>query len=158
VSHRAAIFGALAHGTTHISGFLHAHDTHATLACLRQLGIIVQDDGSGVTVGGLGFDGLEAPQQVLDCGNSGTTIRLMMGVLAGRPFESILSGDDSLSRRPMDRVRLPLEQMGARISGEGEKNTPPVTVQWRQLARNRVLDAGRFGAGEVGNFAGRFAS
>jgi 3-phosphoshikimate 1-carboxyvinyltransferase len=133
VSHRAAIFGSIAEGTTAIHNFLRAGDTQSTLACLRQLGADIQDDSTTVIVNGNGWDGLRAPGQPLDCGNSGTTIRLMMGILAGRPFESTLSGDESLSRRPMDRVRIPLQQMGAQIEGQGEKNTPPITVSGGNL-------------------------
>jgi 3-phosphoshikimate 1-carboxyvinyltransferase len=128
ISHRAAIFGAVAHGTTRIENFLRAGDTRSTLTCLRQLGAEIRDDGKIIEVTGRGWAGLHAPGKVLECGNSGTTMRLMMGVLAGRPFTSTLAGDESLSRRPMDRVRIPLEKMGARISGSGEKNTPPITI------------------------------
>lgn len=125
ISHRAAIFGAIAKGTTRIENFLRAGDTRSTLACLRQLGAKIHDDGKIITIEG----GVLQPQnQTLDCGNSGTTMRLLMGVLAGREGRSTLLGDASLSKRPMDRVRLPLEKMGAQISGLGEKNTPPITI------------------------------
>ena len=130
ISHRAAIFGALASGTTRISGFLRADDTRATLGILRVLGVEIQDDSSGdVVVNGVGWDGLRAPQSALDCGNSGTTMRLMSGVLAGCAFESVLAGDASLSKRPMDRVRVPLSQMGAQISGQGDNCLPPLQIQ-----------------------------
>jgi 3-phosphoshikimate 1-carboxyvinyltransferase len=134
VSHRAAIFGAIAQGTTRIENFLRAGDTRSTLSCLQQLGAQIFDDGEIIRIEGRGWDGLRSSSEVLDCGNSGTTMRLMMGVLAGRPFESTLSGDDSLSKRPMDRVRIPLEKMGARISGVGEKNTPPITIRGGDLS------------------------
>ena len=125
ISHRAAIFGAIASGTTIIHNFLRAGDTRSTLACLRQLGAQISDDGETITIEG----GVLQPQnQTLDCGNSGTTMRLMMGILAGREGRSTLVGDASLSKRPMDRVRIPLEQMGAQISGVGEKNTPPISI------------------------------
>jgi len=134
VSHRAAIFGGVAHGTTRISGFLQAHDTQATLSCLRELGVSVQEENEQIVVEGRGFEGLRAPNRVLDCGNSGTTMRLLLGVLAGCPFETTLGGDASLSRRPMDRVRIPLSQMGANVRGQGDKNTPPLTVHGGNLA------------------------
>ena len=125
ISHRAAIFGAIATGTTTIHNFLRAGDTRSTLACLKQLGAQISDDGETITIEG----GVLQPQnRTLDCGNSGTTMRLMMGILAGREGRSTLVGDASLSKRPMDRVRIPLEKMGAQISGEGEKNTPPISV------------------------------
>lgn len=130
ISHRAAIFGALAQGTTRIKNFLRADDTQSTLAALQQLGAQVQDDGEQILVTG---GSLRAQGQTLDCGNSGTTIRLLMGVLAGISGESTLIGDSSLSRRPMDRVKIPLEQMGAQIQGVGEKNTPPITVRGGNL-------------------------
>lgn len=126
ISHRAAIFGALAKGTTRIDNFLRADDTQSTLGVLQQLGAQIHDDGKQIRVeGGV----LRAQGQTLDCGNSGTTIRLLMGVLAGIEGPSTLVGDASLSRRPMDRVRIPLEQMGAQVEGVGEKNTPPVEIR-----------------------------
>lgn len=134
VSHRATIFGAVAHGTTRISGFLKAHDTQATLSCLRELGVSVREENEQIVVEGRGFEGLRAPNRVLDCGNSGTTMRLLLGVLAGCPFETTLGGDASLSRRPMDRVRIPLSQMGADVRGQGDKNTPPLSVCGGNLA------------------------
>jgi 3-phosphoshikimate 1-carboxyvinyltransferase len=128
ISHRAAIFCAIAVVLSRLFFFHRAGDTRSTLSCLRQLSVEIRDDGKTIEVVGRGWNGLRAPNGVLDCGNSGTTMRLLMGVLAGRPFESTLAGDESLSRRPMDRVRIPLERMGARISGAGEKNTPPITI------------------------------
>ncbi|HVF84967.1 MAG TPA: 3-phosphoshikimate 1-carboxyvinyltransferase [Abditibacteriaceae bacterium] len=133
VSHRAAIFGSVAHGTTRISSFLKAHDTQATLQCLRELGLSIGEENEQLVVEGRGFEGLRAPNRVLDCGNSGTTMRLLLGVLAGCPFETTIGGDASLSRRPMDRVRVPLSQMGADVVGQGERNTPPLTVRGGSL-------------------------
>ena len=125
ISHRAAIFGAIASGTTTIHNFLHAGDTRSTLACLKQLGAQISDDGEVIEIkGGV----LQAQNQTLDCGNSGTTMRLMMGILAGRAGRNTLVGDASLSKRPMDRVRIPLEKMGAQISGVGENRTPPISI------------------------------
>ncbi len=130
ISHRAAIFGAIASGTTRIENFLRAGDTGSTLACLKQLGAHIEDDGEIISVTG---GDLKADGQTLDCGNSGTTMRLMMGVLAGREGGSTLVGDASLSKRPMDRVRIPLEKMGAQILGVGEKNTPPIELRGGNL-------------------------
>ncbi len=130
ISHRSAIFGAIAHGTTRIENFLRAGDTKGTLAVLKQLGAQIEDDGEVITVTG---GQLKLEGQTLDCGNSGTTMRLMMGVLAGCEGTCTLVGDGSLSRRPMDRVRIPLGQMGADITGEGEKNTPPITLKGGNL-------------------------
>lgn len=136
ISHRAAIFGALAQGTTRVSNFLRAGDTLGTLAMLRELGIAIRlPDNSGeiLEVEGRGFDGLSAPQNALDCGNSGTTARLMMGVLAGQSFQSTLSGDESLAKRPMDRVQIPLCRMGAEIRGVGDRCTPPLEIRGGNL-------------------------
>ncbi|HEX8237603.1 MAG TPA: 3-phosphoshikimate 1-carboxyvinyltransferase [Abditibacteriaceae bacterium] len=133
-SHRGAIFGALAHGTTHIRGFLRAADTLGTLQCLRRLGVSIRDSYDGtVEVRGTDFNGLQAPQGLLDFGNSGTTARLMLGVLAGRAFETHVTGDSSLCKRPMDRVQQPLQQMGARIEGQGERCTMPLRVRGGNL-------------------------
>jgi len=134
ISHRAAIFGALATGTTRIENFLRAQDTAATIACLRQLGATIDapDEGT-VVVQGVGFNGLQAPSEPLDCGNSGTTMRLLMGVLAGCPWPVQLKGDASLNKRPMERVGVPLRQMGAEFAGQGEKGTPPVDMQGGDL-------------------------
>jgi 3-phosphoshikimate 1-carboxyvinyltransferase len=116
VSHRAIMLGALADGTTRIHGFLEGEDTRATAAIFRQLGVRIEapSDGERV-VHGVGVDGLRAPGGVLDCGNAGTGMRLLAGVLAGQPFASTLTGDASLSQRPMGRVIEPLTRMGARI-------------------------------------------
>ena len=136
ISHRAAIFGALAQGTTRVSNFLRAGDTLGTLAILREMGVAIrlpENPDEILEVEGRGFDGLNAPQNPLDCGNSGTTARLMMGVLAGQSFQSTLSGDDSLAGRPMDRVQIPLSQMGAQIRGVGERCTPPIQIRGGNL-------------------------
>jgi 3-phosphoshikimate 1-carboxyvinyltransferase len=133
ISHRAAIFGALASGETRIKNFLHATDTGSTLKVLQQLGVHIQKDTDGmVTVQGSAGN-FVAPAETLFCGNSGTTMRLMLGVLAGYDFKSTFSGDESLSRRPMDRVSIPLTEMGAQISGQGERCLPPVMLQGGNL-------------------------
>ena len=133
VSHRALIFGSVAHGITRVRGFLRAHDSTATMNCLRELGASIEEISHEIVIRGNGFGGLKASHRVLDCGNSGTTMRLMLGVLAGQNFESILGGDASLSKRPMDRVRIPLSQMGASVIGQGEQNVPPITVRGGNL-------------------------
>jgi len=133
ISHRAALFGALARGSTTIWNFLRAGDTLGTLQVLDALGVPIRDDGESISIQGVGWDGLRAPSAALDCGNSGTTTRLLLGVLAGCDFEATLSGDASLSRRPMDRVRVPLELMGARVLGQGDRCAPPITIRGGKL-------------------------
>lgn len=133
VSHRAAIIAALAKGQTEITNFSTSADCASTLECLRGLGVGVERDGATVRVEGVGTgDGMRrfhAPSRALDCGNSGTTMRLLAGVLAAQPFGATLTGDESLSRRPMRRVIEPLELMGARLmSDEGHA---PLVVEGR---------------------------
>lgn len=132
ISHRALLFGALAEGETTIAGFLASEDTHATAGCLRAMGVEIVE-GELVRVTGVGLHGFRAPEHDLWTGNSGTTTRLLMGVLAGQPFTATLAGDASLSRRPMDRVAIPLRLMGAQVAGQGARCTPPVTVHGGQL-------------------------
>ncbi len=115
ISHRAAILAALARGTTRIENFAPGADCASTLSCLRQLGVEIERDGDTVIVHGVGMNGLKAPAAELDCGNSGSTMRMLAGVLAGQDFISVLTGDESLSRRPMQRIIEPLTQMGAGI-------------------------------------------
>ena len=118
ISHRAAILAAMARGTARIENFSTSEDCARTLACLNQLGVRVERDGTEVLIEGVGLDGLRAPALPLDCGNSGSTIRMMAGVLAGQDFVSTLSGDESLRSRPMQRIIEPLEMMGARVLSE----------------------------------------
>jgi 3-phosphoshikimate 1-carboxyvinyltransferase len=122
ISHRAAILGAVARGTTRISGYLRADDCLSTLRCLRALGVVIGEHGDELEIrGGV----LREPEEILDVGNSGTTIRLLAGVLAGQHFHTVVTGDRSIRRRPMDRVADPLRRMGARISGrEGGRFAP----------------------------------
>lgn len=125
ISHRALLFSALAKGPSLLKGLLKGEDVLATWRCLEAMGVRIKEITEGVLVQGVGLHGLKAPSQVLDCGNSGTTLRLLMGILAGQPFPSRLTGDASLNRRPMGRVMDPLGQMGARLSemraGETER-------------------------------------
>ena len=125
ISHRALIFGALAVGETRITGLLEGEDVHGTALALRTLGVDVERTGPGDwRVWGVGVGGLAEPDEVLDFGNSGTGVRLMMGLLAGQPFVSLLTGDASLRRRPMARVTAPLAQMGAQFIGRSGHRLP----------------------------------
>lgn len=128
ISHRSIMFGALAKGTTRVHDILRGEDVLSTIAVFRELGVTIEDKGDEVVVHGVGFDGLRAPQERLDMGNSGTSIRLISGVLAGQPFSAEMFGDDSLSKRPMDRVTIPLRQMGVDISGQTERDLPPLKI------------------------------
>ena len=129
VSHRALLFSAVATGEAHITGLAPGEDVRSTARVLRALGAVVElGAGGAARVVGGGFDGLRAPAEPLDCGNSGTTLRLCMGLLAGRPFRATLVGDASLSRRPMERVALPLRRMGASVDTD-PGGRPPVTVR-----------------------------
>jgi 3-phosphoshikimate 1-carboxyvinyltransferase len=130
ISHRAALFGALASGRTEITGFLEGEDCLATLKAVRALGAEVTRKGPGhYLVDGSGVDGLTEPDNVIDCGNSGTTARLLVGVLAGQPFWTVLTGDESLRSRPMDRVAEPLRRMGATVVGRREGSRLPLAVR-----------------------------
>jgi len=121
LSHRAAIIAALAKGTSHISGFSTSRDCASTLLCLRELGVSIEQNGSSLRVEGVGEIGFHAPNERLDCGNSGSTMRMLAGVLAGQNFSSTLIGDDSLRSRPMERIIEPLELMGAHIESQDGK-------------------------------------
>lgn len=128
LSHRALLFGALSEGLTEITGLLASADVLSTWACLSALGVKIEQMGETVLVHGVGLGGFLSPSAPLDCGNSGTTLRLLMGILAGQNFEACLVGDASLTRRPMKRVAEPLRQMGAKIALR-EGNFPPVQIQ-----------------------------
>ena len=126
ISHRSIIFGSLAKGETKVYDILRGEDVLSTIQVFRDLGVSIQDDGDVIRIQGVGFQGLQAPTAPLDMGNSGTSIRLISGVLAGQDFAVTMVGDDSLSKRPMDRVAIPLRQMGVEISGQGERDCPPL--------------------------------
>ncbi|MEO7658445.1 MAG: 3-phosphoshikimate 1-carboxyvinyltransferase, partial [Pyrinomonadaceae bacterium] len=129
ISHRAAMIAAMAEGDTRIDNFATSADCASTLECVKALGVDVQRDGNTVMIKGGGKNGLSQPDRPLDCGNSGTTMRLMAGVLAGQTFESVLIGDESLQKRPMKRVIEPLGKMGAEIrSNDG---MAPLTILGR---------------------------
>lgn len=126
ISHRSIIFGSLAKGETKVYDILRGEDVLSTIQVFRDLGVSIQDDGDVIRIQGVGFQGLQAPSAPLDMGNSGTSIRLISGVLAGQDFSVTMVGDDSLSKRPMDRVAIPLRQMGVEIAGQGERDCPPL--------------------------------
>jgi 3-phosphoshikimate 1-carboxyvinyltransferase len=136
ISHRALLFGAIAEGETRIEGLLPAEDPLSTAACLRAMGVGVSEIRAGepVLVQGVGLDGFQEPENVLDCGNSGTTMRLMLGLLAGRAGRHfVLTGDGSLRRRPMRRVGGPLSEMGASIHGRNGGNLAPLAIAGQHL-------------------------
>ncbi len=126
ISHRAALFSAMAKGTTRIENFATSADCASTLSCLQQLGVEISRENSTVFVKGVGKIGFKGAESALDCGNSGTTMRLLSGVLAGQRFDSVLIGDESLSIRPMKRVIEPLSQMNVRI--EATENHAPLRI------------------------------
>lgn len=163
ISHRAAIFNALAEGTSVVRGFLQGEDCLSTVNCLRQLGVQMDlDESSGaLTIRGAGLRGLREPSQVLDAGNSGTTMRLLCGVLAGQPSFSVITGDQSLRERPMERVLAPLRQMGASAWAR-EGGRAPVAIHGGDLrgmryqmpvasaqVKSALILAGLFAEGET---------
>ncbi|MFN0106258.1 MAG: 3-phosphoshikimate 1-carboxyvinyltransferase [Bryobacteraceae bacterium] len=127
ISHRYAILSAIAEGTSTLKNFCSGADPHSSLGCVQSLGITVEKEDSEVKVHGRGLRGLQAPQGRLDAGNSGSTIRMLSGILAGQPFTSTIHGDESLSRRPMKRIITPLEKMGARIEAV-DGTYPPIAI------------------------------
>lgn len=162
VAHRAALFAALARGESVLSNYPAGGDPQSTLSCLRQLGVeIAYAPGGALSIAGRGLEGLRPAPAPLDCGNSGTTMRLLSGILAGLPFSTILVGDGSLSRRPMARIARPLEQMGARVrltDGHAPINVDP-TPALREITyrlpvpsaqvKSCILLAGLFNAGST---------
>jgi 3-phosphoshikimate 1-carboxyvinyltransferase len=164
ISHRSVMFGALADGKTHVRGFLPGADCLSTVDCFRKLGVTVEQlSPTELIVHGVGLDGLKEPQDVLDVGNSGTTMRLLLGILAGQPFHAVMTGDASIRRRPMGRVTVPLREMGARIDGREEGRLAPLSVRGGRLqalryespvasaqVKSAILLAGLFAEGETG--------
>ncbi len=161
ISHRALLLGAIAHGVTVVDNCLVAEDVLSTARCLQQLGVSMTGVGTTtVVVNGVAGAHFTAPDSPLDCGNSGTTMRLLMGLLAAHPFEALLTGDASLQRRPMDRVAIPLQRMGATIEGRTERYLPPIWMRGGALqpiawelpvasaqAKSAILLAGLFANG-----------
>ncbi|MBI3247902.1 MAG: 3-phosphoshikimate 1-carboxyvinyltransferase [Deltaproteobacteria bacterium] len=133
ISHRAVIFSAIAQGVSRIRNFSGGGDNRSTMRVLQSLGVEMTSTGTEVLVTGRGWSGLRPPQATLDCGNSGTTMRLLSGLLAGRPFVSRLDGDASLRSRPMARVMTPLREMGADIVSEGGENRAPLRITGQTL-------------------------
>ena len=161
ISHRYAMISAIADGPTRIQNYSTGADCHSTLGCMRALGIAVEGGGTEFVVHGKGLDGLRAPAGDLDAGNSGSTIRMLSGMLAAQPFQSRISGDESLARRPMQRIMKPLTQMGARIHAREDK-FPPLEIEGGRLrpieyclpvasaqVKTCVLFAGLFAEGET---------
>lgn len=163
ISHRSIMFGSLAAGTTRVSGFLTGEDNLSTLKAFEAMGITIRQVAPGeLEIEGRGLDGLQEPADVLDCGNSGTTMRLMSGLLAGQKFFSVLTGDQYLRRRPMKRVVAPLAIMGARIWGRRGGELAPLAIQGTPLnpisydspiasaqVKSAILLAGLYADGET---------
>lgn len=133
VSHRSIMFGALAEGETVVKNFLPGADCLSTIACFQKMGVSIEQNGKQVRVVGNGFNGLIEPDEVLDVGNSGTTIRLMMGILAGQNFSAVLAGDKSIAKRTMTRVVKPLQEMGAAIDGRNNGEFAPLHIRGGHL-------------------------
>ena len=129
ISHRAVMLGSIARGATEISHFLSGADCLSTIHCFQKMGIEIEQSKDLVLVHGRGLRGLKAPRGILDTGNSGTTTRLICGILSGQDFSSVLSGDDSLNSRPMKRIMDPLNQMGARITSIQDNNCAPLRIE-----------------------------
>ena len=129
VSHRSIMFGAIAEGTTQVTGFLEGEDALATLQAFRDMGVSIEGPKNGeVTIHGVGINGLKAPASALYMGNSGTSMRLLSGMLSAQKFDSVMTGDASLSKRPMERIAKPLREMGAQIQTTGVRGTPPISI------------------------------
>lgn len=133
ISHRSIMLGSIAKGTTAIRGFLQGADCLSSIACFRKMGVEIQNDGDLVTVKGLGLRGLKAPTDTLDVGNSGTTTRLMSGILAAQNFSCRVNGDASIQKRPMKRIMLPLSMMGANITSELGNDCAPLRITGSDL-------------------------
>lgn len=133
ISHRAILIASIAEGKSAIKNILRAGDTLSTIGAMRALGVEIEDAGAEVVVNGKGLFGLKEPSDVIDCGNSGTTMRLLAGILSGNPFLSVLTGDESLRRRPMGRVIVPLTQMGATIMAREKNRFPPISIRGGDL-------------------------
>ncbi|MEH7515123.1 3-phosphoshikimate 1-carboxyvinyltransferase [Gottfriedia acidiceleris] len=133
ISHRGIMFGSLAKGTTKITNFLLGEDCLSTIACFRKLGVQIEVSEDEVVVYGKGIEELKEAHEVLDVGNSGTTARLMMGILSGLPFHSVIIGDESIGKRPMKRVTKPLKMMGTSIDGREDATYTPISIRGGSL-------------------------
>jgi 3-phosphoshikimate 1-carboxyvinyltransferase len=133
ISHRSVMFGSIAQGVTRVTNFLPGDDCLSTISCFRKLGVVIEETENELVIYGNGLDGLKEPNEILDVGNSGTTIRLLLGILAGRPFYSSLIGDHSIGKRPMTRVTEPLKTMGAQIDGRKNGEFTPLSIRGGHL-------------------------
>ena len=133
IGHRAVIFGGIAHGTSRVSNLSGGEDNQRTVQAFKDMGVKIWIEGESLCIEGKGWEGLAAPKSTIDCGNSGTTMRLLSGVLAGRPFTTIVDGDGSLRRRPMQRVIDPLTRMGAHLLSREGKGLAPLEIQGGKL-------------------------
>jgi 3-phosphoshikimate 1-carboxyvinyltransferase len=162
ISHRAVMLGSIAQGTTSVHGLLHGEDNIATINAFREMGVEIKDDGETVLIKGKGLHGLAEPSDVIDCGNSGTSMRLITGLLAGQKFFSVLTGDQYLRKRPMKRILDPLGKMGAGIYGRSGGNLAPLAIVGGNLrgiiyespissaqVKSAVLFAGLYASGET---------
>src|SRR5579871_6689408 len=132
ISHRYAMIASIAEGDTRIGNYSTGADCHSTLNAMRALGVAVEEQGTEVLIRGRGLHGLRAPAADLDAGNSGSTIRMLSGILAAQPFTSRIGGDESLAQRPMARIMTPLSQMGAQIAAR-EGRFPPLEIHGAAL-------------------------
>ena len=162
ISHRAIMFGSLAKGTTEVTHFLQGADCLSTISCFQKLGIDIENNSDKIIIHGKGLHGLSAPTDILDCGNSGTTTRLISGILSGQTFTSTLTGDASIQKRPMKRIMDPLRQMGADIISLHDNNCAPLTIKGSKLqgihyhspiasaqVKSAILLAGLYAEGET---------
>lgn len=162
ISHRSVMFGSIASKTTEIHNFLQGADCLSTISCFRRMGVEIENRGDIVTVHGRGLRGLSQPSDILDCGNSGTTTRLISGILAGQDFSVTLTGDESIQKRPMKRIMEPLSQMGARIRSINHNGCAPLAIDGGPLhgihypspvasaqVKSAILLAGLYADGET---------
>ena len=162
ISHRAIMFGSLANGITEVTHFLQGADCLSTISCFQKLGIEIENTNDKILIHGKGLHGLSAPTEILDCGNSGTTTRLISGILSGQSFTSTLTGDASIQKRPMKRIMEPLSQMGADITSLYNNNCAPLTIKGSNLkgihyhspiasaqVKSAILLAGLYAEGET---------
>lgn len=133
ISHRSIMFGSISNGITEVTHFLEGADCLSTIACFRKMGIAIKREHDTITIHGKGLHGLSAPAETLDVGNSGTTTRLISGILAGQPFSSVLDGDASIESRPMNRIISPLTQMGADITSQSGNGCAPLYINGKKL-------------------------
>lgn len=129
ISHRAVMIGAISEGTTEVTNFLQGADCLSTISCFQKMGIEIENTPEKITIHGKGLHGLSAPTEILDCGNSGTTTRLISGILSGQDFSSTLTGDTSIQKRPMLRIMKPLREMGANIRSIKDNNCAPLEIK-----------------------------